>query len=72
MLRILSEKLKRKFYEDNAGKTKEVLFERKNKNGSILGITDNYIKIEAKYNKKLENKIINYKLENINSKQIFA
>ena len=49
-----------------------MLFERKNKNGSILGITDNYIKIEAKYNKKLENKIINYKLENITSKQIFA
>ena len=72
MLRILSDKIKRKFYEENIGKTKEVLFETKNKEGNIIGFTDNYIKIEAKYDKSFENKIIKHKLSEINKKQIFA
>ena len=72
MLRILSDKIQRKFYEENIGKTKEVLFETKNKEGNIIGFTDNYIKIETKYNELLENKIIKRKLNKINKKQIFA
>ena len=46
MLRILSEKKRRAFYQQFIGQTREVLFE-KHKNPHLLtGFTDNYIKIE--------------------------
>jgi threonylcarbamoyladenosine tRNA methylthiotransferase MtaB len=48
MLRILSEKKRRYFYNQFLGQTREVLFEN-HKNAQLLtGFTDNYIKIELK------------------------
>jgi threonylcarbamoyladenosine tRNA methylthiotransferase MtaB len=48
MLRILSEKKRRHFYNQFLGQTREVLFEN-HKNATLLtGFTDNYIKIELK------------------------
>jgi threonylcarbamoyladenosine tRNA methylthiotransferase MtaB len=48
MLRILSEKKRRHFYNQFLSQTREVLFEN-HKNATLLtGFTDNYIKIELK------------------------
>ncbi len=45
MLHILSEKKKRKFYEDNLGTTQNVLWEGDNHDGLMHGFTENYIKV---------------------------
>jgi threonylcarbamoyladenosine tRNA methylthiotransferase MtaB len=55
MLRILSAKKLRRFYEQNIGKTSNVLFEHENRNGFMYGFTNNYIKIKMPYNPGLIN-----------------
>lgn len=57
MLRILSEKKKRAFYESQVGKTGTVLWESQNDNGYINGFTENYIKVKHPYDESLENKL---------------
>ncbi|MCC6690325.1 MAG: tRNA (N(6)-L-threonylcarbamoyladenosine(37)-C(2))-methylthiotransferase MtaB [Bacteroidia bacterium] len=57
MLRILSEKKLRKFYEENIGMEHEVLFERENKNGFMYGFTKNYVKVKTIYIENLVNKL---------------
>src|SRR5690554_8210423 len=57
MLRILSEKKKRAFYESQVGKTGTVLWESQNDNGYINGFTENYIKVKHPYDESLENKM---------------
>ena len=47
-LRILSEKLQRKFYEKNLNGNFKVLFENHNKDGMMFGFTENYIKVKTK------------------------
>ena len=47
MLRGLSAKKRRIFYETQVGKTRRVLFENENKEGFIHGFTDNYIKVKT-------------------------
>jgi threonylcarbamoyladenosine tRNA methylthiotransferase MtaB len=49
MLRILSEKKKRHFYEQHLGTERTVLFEAENDNGIMYGFTDNYIKVAVPY-----------------------
>ena len=57
MLRILSEKKRRAFYQQFLGQTREVLFE-KHKNSELLtGFTDNYIKIELPKGENTEGSI---------------
>jgi threonylcarbamoyladenosine tRNA methylthiotransferase MtaB len=46
MLRILSAKKLRAFYEKQKGKNQEVLFEHENKNGFMYGFTQNYVKVK--------------------------
>lgn len=46
MLRILSEKKRRAFYQQFLGQTREVLFEKHKNSAFLTGFTDNYIKIE--------------------------
>lgn len=58
MLRILSEKKKRAFYESQVGKTGVVLWESQNDNGFINGFTENYIKVKHPYDESLENKMM--------------
>ena len=70
MLRILSEKKKRFFYEKNLNTIKNVLFENDIKNDLMYGYTDNYIKVSSKYNKNLINKVVPCKLKKINNNSI--
>ncbi|MFD0989596.1 tRNA (N(6)-L-threonylcarbamoyladenosine(37)-C(2))-methylthiotransferase MtaB [Mariniflexile jejuense] len=55
MLRGLSVKLRRAFYESQLGTTRTVLFESENKEGYINGFTENYVKVKAPWNPALVN-----------------
>ncbi|MCK5823932.1 MAG: tRNA (N(6)-L-threonylcarbamoyladenosine(37)-C(2))-methylthiotransferase MtaB [Ichthyobacteriaceae bacterium] len=55
MLRGLSVKKKRAFYESQIGKQKTVIFEADNKNGFMHGFTENYVKVKTKFNSNLIN-----------------
>lgn len=57
MLRILSEKKKRSFYEQNEGKEATVLFEDDVENGMMHGFTENYVRVRAKYDPILINEL---------------
>jgi threonylcarbamoyladenosine tRNA methylthiotransferase MtaB len=57
MLRILSAKKLRLFYEEHIGETRTVLFESDNKEGFMHGFTDNYIKVKTPYNPLLINEL---------------
>ncbi len=61
----LSEKKLRAFYQKNLGKEHKILFESKNINGKIYGFTENYIKVETDFQKKLINKVKRVKLISI-------
>ncbi|MBA6155510.1 tRNA (N(6)-L-threonylcarbamoyladenosine(37)-C(2))-methylthiotransferase MtaB [Tenacibaculum sp. S7007] len=55
MLRGLSVKKRRAFYETQIGNTLMVLFESENKEGYIHGFTQNYVKVKAPWNPELVN-----------------
>jgi threonylcarbamoyladenosine tRNA methylthiotransferase MtaB len=55
MLRGLSVKKRRSFYESQLGNKRTVLFESENKEGYIHGFTDNYIKVKTPWNPELVN-----------------
>lgn len=55
MLRVLSAKKRRLFYESQLGKVKEVLFEGNFKEGYITGFTENYVKVKSLWNPELIN-----------------
>ena len=55
MLRGLSVKKRRSFYESQLNSVHTVLFEGENKKGYILGFTENYVKIKHPWNPKLVN-----------------
>ncbi len=57
MLRGLSVKKRRAFYESQIGETLSVLFEGENKEGYIHGFTENYVKVRAPWNPVLINTI---------------
>ena len=67
ILRSLSLKKRRMFYESQLGKRKKVLFESENKKGYIHGFTDNYVKIRAPWNPKLVNTLHHVNLESIDN-----
>lgn len=50
MLRGLSVKKRRAFYESQLGTSRTVLFEGENKQGYIHGFTENYVKVKAPWN----------------------
>jgi len=68
-LKQLSDKLHRKFYSENLGKTEEVLFERIKKGDRMRGYTGNYILVEAPFNKDLTNKIVSVKITGISENE---
>lgn len=68
MLRILSEKKRRKFYEENIGNSAVVLFEDDVEDGMIHGFTQNYVRVTAKYDPLLINELKNVQLTGINEK----
>ncbi len=55
MLRGLSAKKRRAFYEEQLGTERTVLFESENKEGYIHGFTENYVKVKAPWNPELVN-----------------
>ena len=65
MLRGLSVKKRRAFYESQLGNKLTVLFESENKEGYIQGFTENYIKVKAYWNPELVNTLHKIKLTQI-------
>ena len=55
MLRGLSVKKRRAFYESQIGTERKVLFESENKEGYIYGFTENYVKVKTPWNPELFN-----------------
>ncbi len=55
MLRGLSVKKRRAFYESQIGKELTVLLEGENKNGLMYGFTENYVKVQTVYDPLLVN-----------------
>ena len=66
MLHILSDKKRRYFYENQIGKTFNVLFEEDITDGNMHGWTENYVRATAKYDPMLINETKRVKLNNIN------
>lgn len=65
MLRNLSEKKRRKFYQENIGTQNIVLFEEDIEDGYMFGFTENYIRVKAKYDPVLINELKPVLLTNI-------
>ena len=65
-LRILSLKLKLRFYNENIGYKGKVLFESKEDN-ILVGFTENYIKVKVPFKPNMINTIQEVKLEKISS-----
>lgn len=66
MLRSLSEKKKRYFYESQLGKDFTVLFEEDIEDGRMHGFTENYVRVAAKYDPLLINETKPVHLTQIN------
>ncbi|HEU4717869.1 MAG TPA: tRNA (N(6)-L-threonylcarbamoyladenosine(37)-C(2))-methylthiotransferase MtaB [Bacteroidia bacterium] len=62
MLRILSEKKLRRFYLQNAGTVRPVLFESGNRGEVMYGYSDNYVKVKTDYDPSLANKVCNVRI----------
>jgi len=65
MLRGLSVKKRRAFYESQIGSVRTVLFEGENKDGYIHGFTENYVKVRAPWNPELVNTLHDVELTKI-------
>ncbi|WP_410880045.1 tRNA (N(6)-L-threonylcarbamoyladenosine(37)-C(2))-methylthiotransferase MtaB [Myroides sp. DW712] len=65
MLRGLSVKKRRAFYESQLGLEKTVLFESENKEGYIHGFTENYVKVKTPWDPALVNTLRPIKLTKI-------
>jgi threonylcarbamoyladenosine tRNA methylthiotransferase MtaB len=65
MLRGLSVKKRRAFYEGQLGKSVDVLFEHENKKGYINGFSENYVKVRVPWNPELVNQIQKITLQTI-------
>ncbi len=67
MLRGLSVKKRRAFYESQLGNELTVLFEGENKEGYIHGFTENYVKVKSPWNPGLVNTLHEVKLTEIDA-----
>ncbi len=65
MLRGLSAKKRRAFYESQIGSQRTVLFEGENKEGYIYGFTENYVKVKAPWHPELVNTLHEVELTKI-------
>lgn len=65
MLRGLSAKKRRAFYESQMGNVCSVLFEGENKEGYIHGFTENYVKVKAPWDPALVNTVHQIELNEI-------
>jgi threonylcarbamoyladenosine tRNA methylthiotransferase MtaB len=67
MMRGLSVKKRRAFYESQLGSTRTVLFESENKEGYIHGFTENYVKVKTPWNPELVNTLHEINLTTIDT-----
>ena len=67
MLRSLSAKKRRAFYQSQLGRRRTVLFEGENKKGYIHGFTENYVKVKAPWDPALVNTLHQVTLRDIDS-----
>lgn len=67
LLRSLSVKKRRAFYETQLGSIQTVLFEGENKQGFIHGFTENYIKVKTPWNPALVNTLHRVHLSEIDA-----
>ncbi len=65
MLRGLSVKKRRAFYESQIGTERTVLFESENKEGYIYGFTENYVKVKMPWNPSFVNTLRKVELTTI-------
>lgn len=65
MLRSLSLKKRRHFYNQHIGREMNVLFEQDIEAGKIHGFTDNYIRVAVPHEKGLVNQLLGVKLQKI-------
>lgn len=65
MLRSLSVKKRRAFYESQIGSNRTVLFESENKEGYIHGFTENYVRVKTPWNPELANTLQEIQLTKI-------
>ncbi len=65
MLRGLSAKKRRAFYEQQLGTRRTVLFEGENKKGYVHGFTENYVKVKAPWDPALVNTLREVELSRI-------
>jgi threonylcarbamoyladenosine tRNA methylthiotransferase MtaB len=72
VLRTLGEEKKKKFYEKHLGKTVKVLWESKEKNGEISGLTEKYLKVFTKYDETLINKIKSIKINYVTNDKAYG
>lgn len=68
MLHTLSDKKRRKFYEENLNHEATVLFENDIEEGMMQGFTQNYIRVTARYDPILINELKRVRLTGINDK----
>lgn len=71
MLRVLSAKKRRHFYEQQQGSKRQVIFEGENKNGFMFGFTENYVRVKAPYNKEWVNQLKVCQLNKIDEDGVF-
>ena len=68
MLRILSEKKRRNFYNNNLSLTKEIIIENGKDQKYLYGYTDNYVRVKVKRDNKIIGKIKKVYLKSIDEK----
>jgi threonylcarbamoyladenosine tRNA methylthiotransferase MtaB len=67
MLTSLSEKKRRKFYEENLGKTATVLWEAERDGEFMHGFTQNYVKVKTAFAESLVNQTAQVNLGSIDA-----
>ena len=68
MLRILSEKKRRNFYNNNLSLTKEIIIENGKDQKYLYGYSDNYVRVKVKRDNKIIGKIKKVYLKSIDDK----
>ena len=71
MLRVLSGKKKRYFYETQKNQIRTVLFEYSIEDGKMQGYTENYVRVTAKYDPMLVNELKKVRLLKLDEKENF-
>ncbi|MCK9612162.1 MAG: tRNA (N(6)-L-threonylcarbamoyladenosine(37)-C(2))-methylthiotransferase MtaB [Bacteroidales bacterium] len=69
-LHQISDDKKNKFYNENIGRECDALFESKIYKGFVLGYTDNYIRVKAKFSEDILNSIRTIKIKSIDNEGI--